>query len=568
MAVGRPRQRRHRADARGRAPHERAGVDVADLDAPARADPGQRVRRAGAPCRRHRPHGLGEDPRAGPVAGHDREHVVAAIGDPVAVGRPRRVAHRPARGDRPRHAAVRRHRAQLATAPGGHVEPARRPRRRRPRPEPQPRPVPAHDPRPLRRGDEHSPGRQRRRAMSERAGRSERHHRGHGAPTAEALPPPRPPRRRSDGRQRQRDHPPSPTPPRGAGPRADGRRPAAPTRAPRRRRIGKRSGLEAIAQRAHRSTASCSPSSPRRSRELTVPRGSPSAEAISPGVKPSRWRMTMTARWSGGSAAERGDDVVARRVGAIERRRLDARVGHLAPQLARTGVVDGAVDDDAVKPRPERPAAVEAVERADGGQERLLGHVLGRGRVVEHEPRRPVGPRPMAAEELGEGLGRAALRGAHERRLGRARPSPARGAGPQRLQGDRRHARDRRTHHTPVTSAARREVPAIMPAVQSEFLPPDPYAEAPPAPQPASRPVFLPPDAARRGHRAAPEQQGRLGADLRLGQSRPARLQRRPALLPDPSRLDRRLGPRQQGQARRPTAATRPTSRSSSPSSA
>jgi hypothetical protein len=35
-----------------------------------------------------------------------------------------------------------------------------------------------------------------------------------------------------------------------------------------------------------------------------------------------------------------------------------------------------------------------------------------------------------------------------------------------------------------------------MPAVQSEFLPPDPYAEAPPAPQPASRPVFLPPDAA------------------------------------------------------------------------
>ena len=35
-----------------------------------------------------------------------------------------------------------------------------------------------------------------------------------------------------------------------------------------------------------------------------------------------------------------------------------------------------------------------------------------------------------------------------------------------------------------------------MRAVQSEFLPPDPHAEAPPAPQPASRPVFLPPDAA------------------------------------------------------------------------
>jgi hypothetical protein len=34
-----------------------------------------------------------------------------------------------------------------------------------------------------------------------------------------------------------------------------------------------------------------------------------------------------------------------------------------------------------------------------------------------------------------------------------------------------------------------------MPAVQHEFLPPDPYAEAPP-PQPASRPVFLPPNSA------------------------------------------------------------------------
>jgi hypothetical protein len=34
-----------------------------------------------------------------------------------------------------------------------------------------------------------------------------------------------------------------------------------------------------------------------------------------------------------------------------------------------------------------------------------------------------------------------------------------------------------------------------MAAVPSEFLPPDPYAEAPPAPQPASRPLFLPPTA-------------------------------------------------------------------------
>ena len=35
-----------------------------------------------------------------------------------------------------------------------------------------------------------------------------------------------------------------------------------------------------------------------------------------------------------------------------------------------------------------------------------------------------------------------------------------------------------------------------MRAVPPEFLPPDPYAEAPPAPHPGSRPVFLPPDGA------------------------------------------------------------------------
>ena len=33
-----------------------------------------------------------------------------------------------------------------------------------------------------------------------------------------------------------------------------------------------------------------------------------------------------------------------------------------------------------------------------------------------------------------------------------------------------------------------------MPAVQPEFLPPDPHAEATRAPQPASRPAFLPPN--------------------------------------------------------------------------
>jgi hypothetical protein len=51
--------------------------------------------------------------------------------------------------------------------------------------------------------------------------------------------------------------------------------------------------------------------------------------------------------------------------------------------------------------------------------------------------------------------------------------------------------------------------------VQPEFLPPDPYAERPPAPQPASRPVFLPPNAPL--HAPAQRQNNRAVAALIFG---------------------------------------------------
>ena len=89
-----------------------------------------------------------------------------------------------------------------------------------------------------------------------------------------------------------------------------------------------------------------------------------------------------------------------------------------------------------------------------------------------------------------------------------------------------------------------------MRAVQSEFLPPDPYADAPPAPQPASRPVFLPPDAA--GAATAEPQNSKAVWALIFGSGSLGLLvfSARPALLPHPSRLDRGMGPRQYGQAR------------------
>src|SRR5919199_2855348 len=73
--------------------------------------------------------------------------------------------------------------------------------------------------------------------------------------------------------------------------------------------------------------------------------------------------------------------------------------GDLTAQRASSRPIDGAVDDDAVQPGPERTAAIEAVERADGSDERLLGDVLGRRGIVHDEVRGPVRTRPVAAEK-------------------------------------------------------------------------------------------------------------------------------------------------------------------------
>jgi hypothetical protein len=139
------------------------------------------------------------------------------------------------------------------------------------------------------------------------------------------------------------------------------------------------------------------------------------------------------------------------------------------------------------------PPPVEAVQGPHRGEERFLRDVLRGGRVMHHEPRGAVRPRPVAPEELGERFRRPALRGAHERGLARALPPAPAHAGAQRLDGRRLNARDRRTDHVPITRATPREVPGIIRAVTEQFLPPDPDAEAQPPPLPAARPAFLPP---------------------------------------------------------------------------
>jgi hypothetical protein len=64
-----------------------------------------------------------------------------------------------------------------------------------------------------------------------------------------------------------------------------------------------------------------------------------------------------------------------------------------------------------VEPRPERPAPVEALQRPDRRDERLLGDVLGRRSVVDDQIRGSVGAPPVAAKELLQRFLGAALRG-------------------------------------------------------------------------------------------------------------------------------------------------------------
>ena len=89
----------------------------------------------------------------------------------------------------------------------------------------------------------------------------------------------------------------------------------------------------------------------------------------------------------------------------------------LATRAARPRPVDGAVRDDPVQPGGERPAPVEAIEGAHGGDEGLLRDVLRGRRVLHDQVGGPVSRGPVAAEELLHRLARACLRRADQRPL-------------------------------------------------------------------------------------------------------------------------------------------------------
>src|SRR5262249_42482692 len=77
----------------------------------------------------------------------------------------------------------------------------------------------------------------------------------------------------------------------------------------------------------------------------------------------------------------------------------DRRIAHLAAERTRACPVDRTVDDDPVQPRAERTTAVEALQRADGCEERLLRDVLSSGCVVYDEVRGAICTWPVVAEQ-------------------------------------------------------------------------------------------------------------------------------------------------------------------------
>src|SRR5581483_7332599 len=81
----------------------------------------------------------------------------------------------------------------------------------------------------------------------------------------------------------------------------------------------------------------------------------------------------------------------------------------LGPEAAGPREVDRTVDDNAVQPRAERPAAVEAVEVADCREERLLRDVLRGGGVAGDEIGGAMRARPVRAEQPFEVVDRPAL---------------------------------------------------------------------------------------------------------------------------------------------------------------
>ena len=215
-------------------------------------------------------------------------------------------------------------------------------------------------------------------------------------------------------------------------PRAAARRARPRRRAPRRRRSARSSSRSAAAAGAGESAGSSRSIVPRArwSALFAAATVVSSSSATSGPVQPSTSRRISTARWRPGQRLDRGQEGqlhplalrVARR--GIEHRRgrlLDARVGvrlhRRGPAGAALELVQAGVGGDPVQPRLDRRAALEALERAPGAQQRLLHDVLGVLRRAEHAIAVDLERAAVGLDEPPERALVAGAGGRHERAL-------------------------------------------------------------------------------------------------------------------------------------------------------
>ena len=370
-------------------------------------------------------------PRA--VAGDDAEVLARAVGDAEAARRPQRVRDRPRREQRPAHVPAAIDRGEAAVAPDDGEAPVRRPRGARPRAEPPPLAARLDDPRRATRGDEQAPaGRQPVGGGHAARGRVRAQADGGADPVGHRVP-----RRaqRRDQRERRprerRDEPAARASRHGHGPLLELRDDPQPRPLAGGVLAGRRGAQQRIeALRLHRrspSSSVSSRSSARRRRRVDRAAGQVEhardlARRVAEPVAQDDHRPLVDRQ-----RAQCGHDLL--RPALLGRRGRGHRIRGHRLQAPGAGPVDRAVDHDAGQPRPERAAAVEAVERPQRRDEGLLGDVLRRRSVVHHEPRGAVGARPVQGEQRLEVLRRSALGAAHQPplRRGRRHPRPAPG---------------------------------------------------------------------------------------------------------------------------------------------
>ena len=146
-----------------------------------------------------------------------------------------------------------------------------------------------------------------------------------------------------------------------------------------------------------------------------------------PSSAPRRWSSDW--RWSTAASGVGPADAGRR---ALDAQRVGRVGGDLLRAPRRAGLVDAGVAGDLVQPRAEAQRPVAGAQRAQGGDEDVLGDVLRPRGVGAAAPHEGPDPRRVAVVELLEGEVVPGTDGSHERLVGGVRARARAKAGDDR----------------------------------------------------------------------------------------------------------------------------------------